>query len=127
MPLRIQAGAKVIGFAAETKAEAFWSKKSSKGKEEGHAQGRAQLPLDQHFRVRVWSGKGFWSRCIANFGSRNPEISHSNFTISEFRVWSGKGFWSHCIANSQFTKSCQPSDLERGGLRAAGSRIRAQG
>jgi hypothetical protein len=40
-------GAKVIGFTAETKAEAFWSKKYSKGKEEGHAQGRAQLSLDQ--------------------------------------------------------------------------------
>jgi hypothetical protein len=46
-PLRIQVGAKVTGFTAETKVEAFWSKKSSKGKEEGHAQGRAQLPLDQ--------------------------------------------------------------------------------
>jgi hypothetical protein len=29
-PFRIQEGAKVTGFAAETKAEAFWSKKSSK-------------------------------------------------------------------------------------------------
>jgi hypothetical protein len=47
MPLRIQVGAKVIGFTVETKVEAFWSKKYSKGKEEGHAQGRAQLPLDQ--------------------------------------------------------------------------------
>jgi hypothetical protein len=40
-------GAKVIGFTAETKAEAFWRKKYSKGKEEGNAQDRAQLPLDQ--------------------------------------------------------------------------------
>jgi hypothetical protein len=47
MPLIIQAGAKVIGFVVETKAEAFWIKKYSKGKEEGHAQGRSQLPLDQ--------------------------------------------------------------------------------
>jgi hypothetical protein len=38
-------------------------------------------------------------------GSLNPEISRSNFAISEFRVWSGKGFWSHCIVNSWFTKS----------------------
>ena len=40
MPLRIQTGAKVTSFVAETKAEAFWSKKYSKGKEEGNAQGR---------------------------------------------------------------------------------------
>ena len=45
-PLRIQEGAKVKGFTTETKAKAFWSKKSSKGKEEGHAQGRAHLSLD---------------------------------------------------------------------------------
>jgi hypothetical protein len=38
---------KGIELAEEAKAEAFWSKKYSKGKEEGHAQGRAHLPLDQ--------------------------------------------------------------------------------
>jgi hypothetical protein len=42
----MQAGAKVIGFAPKTKVKAFWSKKYSKVKEEGHAQGRAQLLLD---------------------------------------------------------------------------------
>jgi hypothetical protein len=47
MPLRIQARAKVIGFTVDTKAEAFLRKKYSKGKEEGHAQDRAQLSLDQ--------------------------------------------------------------------------------
>jgi len=47
MPLRIQAGAKVIGFAAETKTEAFWSNKYSAEKEEGYAQGIAQLLLVQ--------------------------------------------------------------------------------
>jgi hypothetical protein len=41
MPLIIQVGAKVIGFTIETNDEAFWSKKYSKGKEEGNAQGRA--------------------------------------------------------------------------------------
>jgi hypothetical protein len=46
MLLRIQARAKIIGFTAETKVKAFWSKKYSKGKEEGHAQGRSQLPLN---------------------------------------------------------------------------------
>jgi hypothetical protein len=41
MPLIIQEEDKVIGFAKETKAEAFWHKKSYKGKEEGNAQDRA--------------------------------------------------------------------------------------
>jgi hypothetical protein len=38
---------KELSLQRETKAEAFWSKKSSKGKEEGHAQGTTELPLDQ--------------------------------------------------------------------------------
>jgi hypothetical protein len=98
MPLRIQVGAKVIGFAAETKAEAFWCKKYSKGKEEGNAQDRAQLVIRSAGKVRSGPLKST-SRCMQESAQgREPDLGHqiehrgsttirSGGRCTEFNLW----------------------------------------
>jgi hypothetical protein len=69
-------GAKVTSFTLETNVEAFWRKKSSKVKEEGHAQGRAQLLVRSAGEVRYGLLKSTLRRMQESAQGRETDLGH---------------------------------------------------